>query len=254
MPRCYYFWIIPFFLLQCAAIFSRRNDFEKGVALYQKEKIDKAIVFFEKHYSTHPFSDTTLYYLHDCYRRQGDYNAQIQTLERLAKLNILDSQVYSILLDYYISKAMYDRFFDLYYSIPASLISVFDPRYVLTRSMYAKLLVGATRTNVLQNNPMQHVIARGYLPAGADGTYFEDDTLTIGNFIIALDNLFEPTYPKTFYPMSHIPERSFLYLPYMRLVDQGILDYQRDIDPGKIARLSMVVYAIHNMVERGIID
>jgi len=254
MSRCYYIWITLFFLVQCAAIFDRRNDFEKGVGFYQKNNLDKAIRLFEKHYSEHPFSDTVLYYLHDCYRKQGDHKARILTLERLAELDIQDEQVYTTLLDHYFSRTMYDRFYYLCRSVPATIMSILDSRYTMTRNMYAILLVGATHNTAWHNDPMHYAITKGYLFPGITGAYFEHDTITIGNFIVTLDKLLEPTYPRLFYPMTHISERSFLYLPYMRLIDMEILDYQKNIDPNRPAPFSLVVPAIKEMIERGFID
>jgi len=254
MPRCYYIWIALIFFLQCASIFDRRNEFEKAVAYYQQSDIEKAIHYFKEYYAKNPFSDTTLYYLHDCYRQQGDINAQILVLERLTDLNTKDIHVYTVLLRYYFDNKEYDRFFETYRSAPVSIVPLLDARYTLTRELYAKLLLGATRTAKWQGDPMEFAVTKGFLHTVITDAYYQDDTMTIGNLIVALDRLLEPTYPKQFYPMSYISERSFLYLPYMRLVDMDILAYERDVDPNRITPLNIAVKAIHAMMQRGYLD
>jgi tetratricopeptide (TPR) repeat protein len=254
MPRRYYLFTIILLFLQCAAIFDRRNDFEKAIAHYHKADMGQAILYFNKYLEKNPGADTVLYFLYDCYRRQGDHPAQIGILETLAQHASADPHVYTILLRHYYTNSAYDRFFSLYGSVPDSIRPVLDARYVLTRDLYSRLCLGATHTAAIANDPVRHALARGYLPPVPDGMYYEQDTMTIGNFIITLDNLLEPTYPKHFYLLIHVPERSFLYLPYMRLIDIGILAYQRDIDPDMIVPVSMAVRAINIMVERGYFD
>jgi tetratricopeptide (TPR) repeat protein len=254
MSRHYCIWTVIILTLQCATVFDRRNDFEKAIAYYQKADLKKAIQHFEKHHAEHPGSDTTLYYLYDCYRRQGDHDSQITTLEELTGLGTLDHQAYTVLLSHYQTVKAYDRFFSLYASSPASLKPILDTRYALTRMLYARLVVGATRRASLSTDPLTYTVGKGYLPAGPDGILYEQDTITMGNLIVALDNLLEPVYPARFYPMTHLSERSFLYLPYMRLINAGILEYEQNMDPKEPARVSHAVQAINLMVERGYLD
>ncbi|MBN2620669.1 hypothetical protein JXB22_06200 [candidate division WOR-3 bacterium] len=253
MPRRYYLFTVVLVFLQCAAIFDRRNDFEKAIAHYQKADIDYAILYFNRYLEKNPGADTVLYFLYDCYRRQGDQSAQIGILETLAQHETRDPHVYTTLLRHYDTNNAYDRFFNLYGSAPDPVRPILDARYVLTRELYARLCAGATHTAAV-HDPVRHAVVRGYLPSTPDGLYYEQDTMTVGNFIITLDNLLEPVYPKHFYPLAHISERSFLYLPCMRLIDTGILTYQRDIDPDMVVPVSMAVRAIQIMTERGYID
>jgi tetratricopeptide (TPR) repeat protein len=253
MPRRYYFWTIILFILNCVAIFDRRNDFEKAINYYQKAEIEKAINHFEKYHLQYPLSDTTLYYIYDCYRRQGNQEAKIQVLEKLVALRTNDVQVYSVLLKHYYVTLNYGRFFTLYGSLPESVKPLLDAQYVLTRQLYSQLLAGTDHITSY-NDPVQIAVAKGYLPRCPDGNYYRYDTMTVANLIIALDILLEPIYPKHFYPMNNISERSFIYLPYMRLVDLEILTYDRQMDPNTIASLSMAVQAIQKMGQRGFID
>lgn len=254
MPRRYYFCTVIVLFLQCATIFDRRSDFEKAIVHYHDANIERAIHYFEKYLVKHPESDTALYYLYDCYRQQGDHRAQIDILETFVQRTSTDVHVYTVLLNHYYTKGNYDRFFRLYGSTPEPVKPIIDARYGLTRGLYARLCIGATHTTAIANEPMHHALARGYLPFTPDGMSHEQDTMTFGNLIIALDHLLEPTYPEHFYPLKHISERSFLYLPYMRLVNTGILAYQSAIDPNMIVPVSMAVQAIQNMCDRGYID
>jgi hypothetical protein len=216
--------------------------------------LEKAILYFEKYHKKNPTADTVLYYLHDCYRKQGDVHAQIHALERLADLGVADVHVYKVLLRHYSGNNAHDRFFESYLSAPPSLAHLLDKDYTLTRELYAKLLLGAIGNPKWQGGPMDFAITKEYMPTVPSGAYYKNDTMTIGNLIITLDRLLEPIYPADFYPMTHISERSFLYLPYMRLVDRGILTYERDVHPDAIAPLSITVNAIHVMTQRGYID
>ena len=85
MPSRHYFWTLVLLILSCSTFFHRRSEFEKGLADYQAEYFLKAAKHFETYYAEHIESQTTLYYLYDCYKKLNQGTEVIHVLEQLVK-------------------------------------------------------------------------------------------------------------------------------------------------------------------------
>jgi tetratricopeptide (TPR) repeat protein len=248
-----YFWAIALILVGCTSLFRRESDFERGLEAYRSKKYAEAAANFKVHHSKHPESDSSLYYLFNCYGYLNKHEEQISVLEQLRNREVNDLNVYLNLIYYY---RKYERFNDLYVLLsecPSSMVDNLDRQIVLAREFFAEIICGAM-TKKLTTDPMIYSISRGYLPVFPDGQLYAEDTLTNANLIILLDRLIEPQYPRNFYPMKNISTKSYLYLPYMRLVDSGILKFDPYLVPSDQARILTAVSAVKVLVERGLLD
>ena len=253
MSRRHPCWAVIFLFSSCASILSRSNDFERGVELYKDKQYNEAASHFESYHSEHLDSDSTLYYLFDCYKQLGQSDEQILILEKLAGKKVDDGNIYLNLIRFYRKQ---DRFQDLYkllLNLSPAMADQVDKYSPVTRKLFAELICGGA-TEKIMTDPMIFTIARDYLPRFPDGHVYADDTLTMANLIILLDRLVEPVYPRNLYPLKHISTRSYLYLPYMRLVHFDILQLNPYVKPDQYAKLSTAVHALDALRKRGSFD
>jgi hypothetical protein len=164
-----------------------------------------------------------------------------------------DDKVYMALFSYYHKISRYDDLYRLLINLDNPIQDSFNERYVLTRQLYAEIICGAT-AKFVHSDPIVFAMLEGYLPSFPDGEAHEHDSITNGNLIILLDKLIEPIYPERFFKMKNIASSSFLYLPYMRLVHLGIVEFNRDLDPEENAPITTAAQAVANLGKRGFID
>ena len=253
MPGRNHLWPLILIFCSCASLLHRENDFDHGLRLYREKQYTKAADYFESYYKQHPDYDSTLYYLFNCYKHLDMYQEQISVLEELASRDISDGNVYLNLVYYYRKYEMYTALYTLLLNSPSPTKGALDKNLALTRGFFAELICGATVHNV-QTDAMTYCISRGYLPLFPDGQMYYDDTLSFAHVIILLDRLIAPDYPRHFFPMKRIPTKSYLYLPYMRLVDAGILEFEPYLSPEASASVTTAVGAIAQLVKRGRFD
>ena len=251
MSRCHNIWTIALLTVSCA-IFTRRNDFQKGLDLYNKKDFQQAAKHFDLYYTKKVKNDTTLYYLYDCYQRLNKTEKSIRILEELVNLNSSDEKVYWNLYNYYRLNGMYFRMYDLLLNMKPEVKRVFRTKLALTRRLFAELVYGAanTKTGI---DPLLFAESKGLLTRLPDGKLYEQDTITNGNLVIIFDRKLKPVYPKNFYAMNNISNHSFLFLPYMRLVEQGIMPFEEDLQPDKNASVINAVEAIENLRKKGVL-
>jgi tetratricopeptide (TPR) repeat protein len=246
-------WRVILIFCSCAPILHQDNELARGLQLYQNKQYAAAADHFESYHIQHPDHDSTLYYLFDCYKHMNKPEDQIEILEKLIHLKTSDVNVYLNLLHFY---RKYDRYKDLYNLIsryPEELSDHLDKRLALTRRLFAELVCGACRSNV-NTDPLIFTISKGYLPLFPDGELYPEDTLSNAHLVILIDRLIEPKYPRNFFPMKNVSTKSYLYLPYMRLVDSGILPFDAYLVPELPAHITTAVQAIEALVERGHFD
>jgi hypothetical protein len=174
-------------------------------------------------------------------------------LEKLVENEVSDGNVYLNLIYFY---REHDRFKDLYtliLNLPAAVANQADKYSAVTRKFFAELICGAV-TDHIRTDPMIFTISMDYLPRFPDGQLYEDDTLSVANLIILLDRLVEPVYPRNLYPMKHISTKSYLYLPYMRLIHFGILQLNPYVIPDQYVNLSTTIHALDVLKKRGRFD
>lgn len=253
MPRRNYCWILVFVFLHCSTLLQHRSEFDKGLKLYQQSNFYEAALHFNAYYTKHPHSDTTLYYLYDCYKKLNQPERGALVLEQLVRTGSRDENVYMALFAYYHKTSRYDDLYKLLINLDNPIQDSFNERYVLTRQLYAEIICGAT-TKFVHSDPIVFAILEGYLPSFPDGETHMHDSITNGNLIILLDKLIEPVYPERFFKMKNIASSSFLYLPYMRLVHLGIVEFNRELDPGENAPITTAAQAVANLGKRGFID
>lgn len=189
----------------------------------------------------------------DCYKQLNESDKQLSVLEKLASKGVDDENVYLNLIYIYRKQ---ERYRDVYNSLLRfpQFKEDYETIYLpLTRGFFAELMCGAT-ANDISTDPMIFCVSRGYLPLFPDGHQYENDTLTLANLIMLLDRLLEPDYPRNFHPMKHISTKSYLYLPYMRLVDSGIMQFDPYLTPDEHARVSTATRALEKLKERGRLD
>ncbi len=252
MPRRYYYWTIVIILTSCAPFLRRPSAFEKGVELYNQSSYQEAAGYFTDHYNTHPSDTTALFYLQHCYRILGQHEQELAVLERLAHLGVDNANVYLNLFHYYGTASRHHDLYTMLVTLAPSAAQAIDRHYVLTRRLYAQLIAGAARKRV--SDPIVYAASEGYIPIFPDGTFRDHDTITNGQLIVLLDRLIDPVYPKDFFSTKHISNHSFLYLPYMRLVNLGILPFDADIEPHATAATTVAARAIERLKQRGVID
>lgn len=253
MPSRHYFWTLVLLILSCSSFFHRRSEFEKGLADYQAEFFQKAAKHFSTYYAEHAGSQTTLYYLYDCHKKLNQTTEAIHVLERLVKIGSTDENVYLNLFHYYRTNKLYNELSTLLNNLKPPIISIFNEKYALTRGLYAEIISGAT-DRLVYADPMVFAVSEKYLPLFPDSKFYDSDTLTNRNLIILLDKLVEPIYPERFYTMKRVQSNSFIYLPYMRLVHLGIMDFNADLDPDAKALIISAAKGIARLRDRGLID
>lgn len=249
----HYFWAVILIFSSCASLLDRTNDFERGIELYKDKQYNEAISLFKAYHVEHPDSDSMLYYLFDCYRQLGRSDEQILTLEKLVKTGVDDENVYLNLIFYYRKHGRFNDLYELLLNIPATAREQVDKYSPVTRKLFSELICGAVAKKG-KTDPMIFSVSRGYLPRFPDGQLYEDDTLTMANLIILLDRLVEPVYPRNLHPMKHISTKSYLYLPYMRLVHFGVLQFNPYETPDQYAKTSTAIHALEALRERGRFD
>jgi tetratricopeptide (TPR) repeat protein len=253
MSRRHPFWAVILVLSSCASILSRTNDFERGIELYKNKQYTEAVSLFKSYHAEHTDSDSTLYYLFYCYKQLDQTDEQIRILEKLVERKVDDENVYLNLIYFY---RKHDRFQDLYkllLDLPPTVAEEVDRYSPVTRKLFAELICGAAAEKVMAD-PMIFAVSRDYLPRFPDGHLYEDDTLTAANLVILLDRLVEPVYPRNLYPMKHLSTRSYLYLPYMRLIHFNIMQLNPYVMPDQYAKLSTAVHALEVLRKRGRFD
>jgi len=249
----HHFWAVILIFSSCASLLNRTDDFERGIELYKDKQYDEAISLFKTHHAEHPDSDSTLYYLFDCYRQLGRSEEQTLILEKLVKRGVDDENVYLNLIYYYRKHNRFNDLYKLLLNLPPATRDKVDKYSAVTRKLFAELICGAVTQNI-RTDPMIFTISKGYLPIFPDGKLYEDDTLTVAHLIILLDRLVEPDYPRDLYPMKHISTKSYLYLPYMRLVHFGVLQFSPYVMPDQYAKPSTAIHALEVLRKRGRFD
>lgn len=253
MPCRYYFWTLILILVNCATFSPRRSEFKKGLEFYQQANFLEATKLFRSYYVEHPSSDTTLYYLYDCYRRLNQPEQEIRILEQLVNINSKDENVYLKLFYYYRKTARYNNLYELLIHLAPPIKSILDEHYTLTRRLYAEIVTGAAERSK-SSDPVVFTVSKGYLPTCPDGKFYGNDTITNGNLIILLDRLIDPVYPQKFLVLKNISDHSFLYLPYMRLIHLGIIEFDPELNPGECASITMAAKAVANLKNSGFFD
>ena len=240
-------------ILSCSLL-TRRSDFEKGIVYYRQSHYSDAARFFEAHYKTSPQSDTVLYYLYNCYRQLNDQDRAVAVLERLVDKGKVTADIIHILFTYYRSHARYKDLFTLLTTTYGSDHPAPYEHVPLTRRLYAEILFGASTASTNTSDPLIFAITEDLIQACPNGDFYPDDSLTYGNLIILLDRLVQPQYPSTFRGLYHVPNTSYLYLPYMRLIELGLLDYDPDLRPNDIASVMFGVTCVQRLKRKGILD
>ena len=252
MPCRHYCEFLILILLSCS-IFTRRSDFEKGMACYEQGRFADAARYFEVHSTTAP-SDTVLYYLYNCYTRMNDQERAVRVLTRLVDMGAASPDIVQILFTYYRS---HGRFKELYTLLTSPNLSDHHRtigHIPLTRRLYAEILFGAHSASSQASDPVVFALTEDLIPACPDGAFYADDSITYAHLIVLLDRLVEPKYPSALRNMRYLPNTSYLYLPYMRLVDLGVLDFDPELRPGEITPVMFAVACVQRLKRKGIID
>ena len=252
MSRRHYFCTLILLFWGCATLF-HRSEFKRGFEFYNKGNFSEAVIHFNTYYVKHPASETTLYYMYDCYQKLNQPEQGIQVLQELAKLGSKDENVYLNLFHYYHGHVRYDEMYQLITDLKPPVQAVLDKKYLLTRRLYAEIVCGASGKTI-NTDPMGFALTQGYLELMPDGKFYDNDPITQANLIILLDRLVPPIYPKEFFMMKNVSNHSFLYLPYMRLVELDILRFNPDLDPNNNATISMAAKAMANLKKRGFLE
>lgn len=232
----------------CASLFDRKSDFERGLLLYNSRQFPEAIGYFNSHHAKFPDSDSTLYYLFNCYKQLNRYDDQIVILEKMAARGAKDENVYLNLVYFYRKNERFGALYNMLVRLQPPLSNEVGKHLIMSRRLLAELICGVA--DIINTDPMIFCISKGYLPIFPDGQLYEKDTLTTANVIILLDRLAEPIYPRNLFPMQHISTRSYLYLPYMRLVELGIMEFDPLIEPDQNASVITAVRALDKMNKR----
>lgn len=248
----HYLWLLIVVLFSCAP-FTRRSYFERGLDCYRKGDFRTAAVHFNHYCSIQPESDSALYYLYDCYTKLNKPKRALDVLEKLVTMGTSDNDVYLHLFYSYRKYNQHRDLFTLLTNIDPFVKDAINERFCLTRRLFAELITGVS-TRARYSDPVDFVMSHGYMSYLPDSNFYENDTITQGNLIILLDNFVKPVYPQKFFKLRHITNRSFLYLPYMRLIDIGILSLDGDLEPHERAPISMAVEAIGQLKQRGYIE
>ncbi len=247
----YSFSIFTVTLLSCTLL-PRTNIYEKGIESYQKRDYEKATKYFTDFYKKSPSGDSTLFYLYNCYVKTGSTESGIRVLEELAKRKNPNEQIYHNLFNYYRQHNLYYKINHLLLNSPSSVLQKIDQNYPLTQRLCAELFTGTT-TNTAIKDPIIYAIKKGYLKPAPDGKLYETDTIKTGIFILLLDSFLPVNNPDSFYTLKNIRSDSYLYLPYMRLVASGIVNFDENINPEMNVPLSQAIQAINLLKDKGYI-
>jgi tetratricopeptide (TPR) repeat protein len=254
MSSRHYFWTLVLLVsLSCSTFFKRRSEFEKGLIEYQKDHYQQAAIHFDAYYNEHPESQTTLYYLYDCYKKLKNETKSVYVLEQLINIGSTDENAYLNLFHFYQRNKKYQEMFAFLNSLQPSINRVINEKHALTRRLYAEIVCGASERSIYAD-PMVFAISEKYLPLFPDSKFYDHDTLTNGNLIILFDRLVDPVYPEDFFNMKKIQNNSYLYLPYMRLVHLGIMPFNAELDPDEWAQLTSAVSGVAQLKKRGLIE
>ena len=254
MPYRRYFWTLVLLIpLSCSTFFKRRSDFEKGLIEYKEYRYHQAAIHFNAFYNEHPESQTTLYYLYDCYKKLNNETKSAQILEQLISIGSTDENAYLNLFLFYRRNEKFQEMFSLLCGLQPSVQLSLNKRHALTRRLFAEIICGASERS-LYADPMVFAVTEKYLPLFPNSRFYDNDTLTNGNLIILLDRMVEPVYPENFFVMKKMQNNSYLYIPYMRLIDMGIMPFDAELDPDAWAELSWAVNGIAQMKNRGLIE
>ncbi len=253
MPGRGHLWPLVFVLAGCASFFPGRSDLKKGIALYNKNEVLRALPYFERYYQKNDRSDTVLYFLYNCYRHLNDPDRSVQSLERLIALDVNDPNVYLNVYYYYRAGKRYPDMLRLLAGLQPSISRIFDQRFPLTRQELAALLYGAAGRKS-HSDPMIFALSENLLPVFPDRNLYPDDTISMAQLIIILDRRIDPDPPADLSTAVRIAPESFLYLPYMRLVGKGILALDPNMLPTDRVPLTTAARAIVNMKNRGFLE
>jgi tetratricopeptide (TPR) repeat protein len=251
MPRCHYFWTLILVFTSCF-FFKRQNEFQRGLEFYKRGDFEQAAGKFTRFSAKRAQNDTVLYYLFDCYQRLHEPEKGIGVLEELVKRNSSDVNIYLHLFRYRRQRSDFSGMCGILEKLRPSMRTRFNAEFPLTRQLLAELTCGAAQTGS-GIDPVSYAVEQGLLFRFPDGNLYVQDTLTSGNLVIALDSKLSPFYPQHFYAVPAISSPSFLYLPYMRLVEYGILPMDSDLKPDAPAPLMNAFDAINGLRERGLI-
>lgn len=251
MPRCHYFWTLILVFTSCF-FFKRQNEFQRGLEFYKRGDFEQATDNFTRFSAKRTQNDTVLYYLFDCYQHVGETEKGIGVLEELVRRGSSDINVYLHLFRYRRQRSDFSGMYGILGKLTPFMKTRFDAEFPLTRRLLAELTCGAAQAGA-NIDPVSYATEQGLLFRFPDGNFHEQDTLTSGNLIIALDSKLSPFYPRHFYAVPAISSHSFLYLPYMRLVEYGILPNDPALKPDAPAPLMNAFDAINSLRERGLI-
>jgi len=218
--------------------------------LYRLGDFTRAARHFDAYAGRHPRSDSSLYFLYDCYRKLDLPDQEIGVLERLAQNRVENANVYLNLFEYYRGRGRYPELYNLLVTAPAPVRDTVNRRFPLTRRGFAEIACGAAG-QLPAGSPVTYALIRGYLNTLPDGGAYPDDTVSNGNLIILLDRLVPALYPKNFYRLQNIANRSFLYLPYMRLIDLGVMDFDPALIPDRPATFAGTAAALGRLKAKG---
>ncbi|MEO0141915.1 MAG: tetratricopeptide repeat protein [candidate division WOR-3 bacterium] len=244
MPRRHHLWPLILFFFAC--ILFKPNYYKEGIRFYKNGEFERAAEYFQRFYNQSPAGDSTLYYLYSCYYHLGKFERCIKILNELASKDSPDENVYLNLFQYYRQSRKFSELYKMLLNLKSEILSRLDCHFPLTRTLLAEIITGAT-TLRSDLEPVSYTIAKGYLTCAPDQKFYGSDTITMANFITILDRLIPPVYPRKFFVIKSIPANSYLYLPYMRLIDQEILKPIPELNPEAPVSISSAVQAIDRM-------
>ncbi|MEO0124142.1 MAG: hypothetical protein ABIL69_09100 [candidate division WOR-3 bacterium] len=239
------------FFISCS-LFQKQNLYQKGLKNYEKKDYERAIKYFTEFYKNSPTGDSTLFFLYNCYIKIGDVQTGIKILGELAKRKNPSEHIYTNLFNYYHQNNLFYKINQMLLNAPQSVIQKFDQKYPLTKRRFAELLTGAISSSKV-NDPVNFVIRKGLLKSSPDGKFYDNDTIKINQLILLLDSFISPVIPEINMNLKYIKADSYLYLPYLRLISLDILKPDENIDPESTGPLSMALYGITNLKNKGFI-
>lgn len=245
-------YAIPSLIMLSCVFFSGSNLYRKGIESYQRNDFNQAIKYFENFYKKSPSGDSTLFYLYNCYNKIGNVTSSIKILEELTRRKNPNEQIYINLFNYYRQQKLYYKINHLLMAAPLPIVQKIDRIYPLTQKLCAELFTGAT-TNTRIDDPITYATKKGFLKHAPNGKFYSNDTLTLNYLILLFDSFLPPMQLNPTYSIKNIKPDSYLYLPYSRLVAQGIIEFDENIDPKKYASLSQALRAINQLKEKGYI-
>lgn len=252
MPRRHYhrpLILLAAFALHCFS-FHRPSEFEKGLKRYQRGDYPRAADHFHAYWEKHPNTDTVLYYLQDCYYRLGQHESWLGVLDQLACLQVDDINVYLPLIGQDRQQGRWSRIIERLCALPPSAAREFNRRFALTRRFYAELACGAGGQENT-GNPLVTALTKGYLNLMPDGHVYADDTLTLGHLIMLLDRFLPAEPPRRCPPLQTLKPDSYLYFPYLRLVERGIIEFDPALAPDRLANPVECAQALRRLKDKG---